>query len=254
MPRNRAFTLIELLVVVAIIALLIAILLPSLSRARQQTRTAACLSNLRQLVFAAHAYSHTNDGHYPSAYYTTIRAPTIILYEWDFKTTRNWITGAITVRPGLLWPGKANVEVHQCPSFRGASTGIKDPYTGYNYNTSYIGHGSSESIPPPIKVTDVRRAGTCALFGDGQWASGANKFMRAPWANPADAGFAGRYSGTQGYRHLNRTDVAYCDGHAAPQVQRFTNTYPSDVPRIAEGTGFLSFDNNAYRPDAVLLP
>lgn len=54
--KLRGFTLIELLVVVAIIALLIAILLPSLSRAREQARIAKCLSNLKAMGTAGHTY------------------------------------------------------------------------------------------------------------------------------------------------------------------------------------------------------
>ncbi len=59
--KRRAFTLIELLVVVAIIALLIAIVLPSLSRAREQARVAQCLSNQRQLGIGVNQYLFEDD-------------------------------------------------------------------------------------------------------------------------------------------------------------------------------------------------
>lgn len=67
--RDRSgFTLIELLVVVAIIALLIAILIPSLGAAREQARTAACGSNLRSVGQGIAIYVTDNDGYYPAAY------------------------------------------------------------------------------------------------------------------------------------------------------------------------------------------
>ena len=60
--RRVGFTLIELLVVIAIIAVLMAILIPTLNRAREQGKRAACLSNLKQLQLAWVMYADDNDG------------------------------------------------------------------------------------------------------------------------------------------------------------------------------------------------
>lgn len=65
MPR-RAFTLIELLVVIAIIAVLISILLPSLSRAREAGRATRCLANLKQIHLMCRAYADENRGMSPA--------------------------------------------------------------------------------------------------------------------------------------------------------------------------------------------
>ena len=63
---SRGFTLIELLVVVAIVALLITILVPSLSRAREQTRMVTCKSSLHQIGAAIEAYSQEQKGIIPN--------------------------------------------------------------------------------------------------------------------------------------------------------------------------------------------
>ena len=241
-PR-RGFSLVELLVVVGIIAVLIGLLMPAITAARESAKSVACLSNLRQLAIAAHAYADANKGSFPIAYYLR-PTPEFTAYAWDF-TTRKTSSGVV-VEAGLLWEGKGSGKVQQCPSFDGASNTLADPYTGYNYNTSYIGHGATESIVRPAKVTDVRRASGCALFGDGGYGAGANKFMRAPFANPGDESFTARHTGTQAYRHRGKTNVVFVDGHGETRGERYTETYPGEKARIAAGTGFLSADNSVY--------
>ena len=72
----RAFTLIEVLVVVAIIALLIAILLPSLSRAREQARSAQCMSNLKQMGNAILMYTVDHRNYLPGPLHPMVQRET----------------------------------------------------------------------------------------------------------------------------------------------------------------------------------
>ncbi|MGB9588294.1 MAG: type II secretion system protein, partial [Armatimonadota bacterium] len=63
--RSPGFTLIELLVVISIIAILAALLTPIFVEARNRARLSACLSNVRQLALATHAYCTDHDDYFP---------------------------------------------------------------------------------------------------------------------------------------------------------------------------------------------
>ena len=250
---QKAFTLVELLVVIMIISVLAAIMLPSMSAARQQGRQTYCLNNLRQMLMAAQAYTQSYDDYYPIAHYNRKTKSERVAYCWDFTTIKDMTTNKTKVVPGLLWQGETIEKVQQCPSFKGGSNTQSDPYTGYNYNTSYIGHGQGETIETPAKINQGRKPVECALFGDGQWSSGANKFMRAPkiWAGDDDNSL--KAAGTQGYRHNGKTNVVWCDGHTSSQKEYYTDTVWYGKEEIEqynkaarEKIGFLSPDNSLY--------
>jgi prepilin-type N-terminal cleavage/methylation domain-containing protein/prepilin-type processing-associated H-X9-DG protein len=258
--KTKGFTLLELIVVITIIALLLSMLVPALNRAKAMGRCVKCLSNIRQMCAAAQMYLANNNNYFPPALLDSYgpNANPRFQYAWDFIRSWNSKKGGWNYKPGLVWEGRGNVKIQQCPSFKGPAMWDGDKYTGYNYNTSYIGWAepvggwAPEAYIPTARITSIRRPVECAVFGDGQYGNGqANKFMRAPWENEREKDISNstRWAGTQGFRHLKATNVGFADGHCESRKDRHTNTYRFVRGYISSDCGFLSEDNSLYDLD-----
>ena len=223
-------------------------------------RGASCRANLRQLSIAAESY-RSLEGSYPAAVLYHVDAGALRTASWDFDHR-----GDGTIEQGPIWSYlDSDPRVFQCPDFRGPSTFGADPATGYNYNTTYVGaEGRFPTIDDEGRIHDGwnncrkgvpaaihRRPSNVAIFGDGGWANGANKFMRAPSCT-VEPDVAMVCAGAQAFRHHNCTNCVFLDGHSECRESAFEGPHASeellqeimDFPR----NGFLSEDDSAYDP------
>jgi prepilin-type N-terminal cleavage/methylation domain-containing protein len=121
-----AFTLVELLVVIGIIALLISILLPALSRAREASNLVACGSNVRQLMMAFRMFSNEHRGTMPGGYSWRLHPEKPYLIDQDWKG--DWLMGRQDFggmfneaknapQAGTIFPYvNENFKVYRCPA------------------------------------------------------------------------------------------------------------------------------------------
>jgi prepilin-type N-terminal cleavage/methylation domain-containing protein/prepilin-type processing-associated H-X9-DG protein len=224
MPKNKrpAFTLVELLVVIGIIAVLIAILIPVLGKARDQANRAKCMSNIRQLCTANLMYANENKG--TIAWSSWVPQTPVLpppggkawCYTWP---TPNGQFVDANLETGAFWPYLNSHDVFKCPGGRTMdSSDLGRTYNIIHYlmngSVNSFGRGQSNNVMLFWKMTDFKSSEN-ALFlemadepnhpkppiGDG--------LPQNSWANDGSSYPAEDFA----WRHNNGMIIGFFDSH-----------------------------------------
>jgi prepilin-type N-terminal cleavage/methylation domain-containing protein/prepilin-type processing-associated H-X9-DG protein len=235
MKAKRGFTLIELLVVIALIAILAAILLPALAKAREKANRTECLSNLKQWGLALDMYLDDNNQVFPdfSIANNTPGAPSG--YDQD---NIHWTDLAIFAAGGYgnsawfnalppyvsqkaLWQYAANPtnfmngrSIFNCATatFR---PGEVDPFyrVAFSYGINFKGTNGATPASSPFKATVVLHSSAFVFFSDVRANSGETPFYGANPLN--DLGAARGSLNHLSSRHTAGANLTFLDGHSA---------------------------------------
>jgi len=196
----EGFTLTEFLVVIAIMAILLALLVPGMAKFVNKGEAATCLGNLRQIGGLIGIYVADHDGWLPSATdYDPSKPPmtgTPSQYTWDEKMVMDGVMGKDDLR--LTRSG--------CPANKKMTKGC------YGYNYEQLGNENRPQGPRLVKISAIEQPSQTVMVMD-NWAysDGTGWSLLAWWhgTDPSDASAPGAPVGHDGF-----VNVLWVDGHA----------------------------------------
>lgn len=152
--KRTAFTLVELLVVISIIAILLSMLMPALSRAREAAKTIVCSSRLQQTGLAFAGYAHEYNNYVP---------PLVSTYEGEGGDIKHWQKRLEPYMPG----GKdgRTYEIIHCPSIKLEIDGSSTLTYGMNCLFNRSGYDYDELFEPR-KILNVKIPGETIFVSD----------------------------------------------------------------------------------------